>query len=59
MRVESNRTRGTFPQLRLALLRGLTCRLCSLYYKIEAVRSDIEVILLVSCIVDDEVLAGN
>jgi hypothetical protein len=43
MRVESNHARGTFQQLRLALLCGLTCRLYSLYYRIEAIKSEIEV----------------
>jgi hypothetical protein len=43
MRVESNHARGTFQQLRLAFLRGLTCRLYSLYYRIEDIKSKLEV----------------
>ena len=43
MRVESNRAHGTFNQLRVALLHGLTYKLFSLYYKIEAIKSELEV----------------
>ena len=43
MRLESNRARGTFNQLRIALLHGLTCKLFSLYYQIEVIRSELEV----------------
>jgi hypothetical protein len=43
MRVESNHARGSFQQLRLALLCGLTCRLYSLYFRIEAIKSKLEV----------------
>src|SRR5712691_7600154 len=42
MRVESNHARGSFQQLRLALL-GWTRRLYSLYYQIEAIKSKLEV----------------
>ena len=43
MRVESNRAPGIFNQLRVALLHGLTYKLFSLYYKIEAIKSELEV----------------
>ena len=43
MRVESNRAPGIFNQLRVALLHGLTCKLFSLYYQIEAIKSELEV----------------
>ena len=43
MRVESNYGPGTFQQLGLALLRGLTCRLYSLRYRVEALKSKLEV----------------
>ena len=43
MRTESNLARGIFPQLRIALLHGLTWKLFSLYYEIEAIKSGIEV----------------
>jgi len=42
MRVESNHARGTCQQLRLAVRCGLTCRLYALYYRIEAVKSTLE-----------------
>jgi hypothetical protein len=43
MRVESNLARGPFQQLRLAIQRGLTCRLSVLYYRIEGMKSKLEV----------------
>ena len=43
MRVESNRAPEIFNQLRVALLHGLTHKLFSLYYKIEAIKSELEV----------------
>jgi len=43
MRVESNRAPGTLNQLRVALLHGLTYKLFSLYYQIEAIKSELEV----------------
>ena len=43
MRVESNLARGPFQQLRLAIQRGLTCRLYALYYRIEGMKSKLEV----------------
>jgi len=43
MRVESNRSPGTLNQLRVALLHGLTYKLFSLYYQIEAIKSELEV----------------
>jgi len=43
MRTKSNLARGIFPQLRIALLHGLTWKLFSLYYEIEAIRSKLEV----------------
>jgi hypothetical protein len=43
MRTESNHARGTFRQLRIALLGGLTYRLLSLSYQIEFIKSDLEV----------------
>jgi hypothetical protein len=45
MRMESNHTPGTFWQLRLAVQRGLTCKLFALYYRIEGVKSRLEVSL--------------
>jgi len=42
MRVESNHARGSFQQLRLVVQRGLTCRLYTLYYRIEAFKSTLE-----------------
>ncbi|KAF8479561.1 hypothetical protein DFH94DRAFT_744429 [Russula ochroleuca] len=42
MRVESNLARGPFQQLRLAIQRGLTCRLSVLYYRIEGMKSKLE-----------------
>jgi hypothetical protein len=47
MRVESNRARGALQQLRLSLLHGLTFRLYSLCYRIEAIKSKLEVTLAV------------
>jgi len=43
IRIESNRAPGTFNQLRVALLHGLTYKLLSLYYQIEAIKSELEV----------------
>ena len=43
MRLESDHAQGTFNQLRVALLHGLTFKLYSLYYRIEAIRSELEV----------------
>ena len=43
MRVESNSAPGTLNQLRVALLHGLTYKLFSLYYQIEAIKSGLEV----------------
>src|SRR6266851_4150632 len=43
MRMETNRARGTFQQLRLATQRRLTWRLYSLYYRIETLKSRLEV----------------
>ena len=50
MRTESNHARGTFRQLRIALLGGLTYRLLSLYYQIESIKpeADLEVCTPVS-----------
>ncbi|KAI0286089.1 hypothetical protein BGY98DRAFT_1183097 [Russula aff. rugulosa BPL654] len=42
MRLQSNRARGPFQQLRLAIQRGLTCRLYVLYYRIESIKSKLE-----------------
>ena len=42
MRTESNLARGIFPQLRVAL-HGLTWKLLSLYYEIEAIKLELEV----------------
>ena len=41
--MESNHARGTFQQLRLTLMGGLTCKLLSLYYQIESIKSELEV----------------
>jgi hypothetical protein len=41
MRIKSNHARGTFQQLRLAV--RLTYRLYALYYRIEAIKSMLEV----------------
>jgi len=43
MRLESNHAQGTFNQLRVALLHGLTYRLFSLSFQIEAIKSELEV----------------
>jgi len=43
MRIESHHARGISQQLCLALLRGLTYGLYSLYYRIEAIKSQLEV----------------
>jgi hypothetical protein len=48
MRTESNHARGTFQQLRLTLMGGLICKLLSLYYQIEFIKSELEVYTLVS-----------
>jgi hypothetical protein len=48
MRTESNHARGTFQQLRITLLGGLTCKLLSLYYQIESIKSELEVCTPVS-----------
>jgi len=56
MYVESNHASGTFNHLRVAVLHGLTYKLFSLYYQIEAIKSDLEVRctpLLVLDAVDD------
>ena len=45
LRMESNHARGIFQQLRLAVQRGLTCKLFALYYRIEALKSRLEVCL--------------
>jgi len=42
-RLESNQAQGTFNQLRVALLHGLTYRLLSLSYRIGAIKSELEV----------------
>ena len=62
MRLESNRAPGTFNQLRVALLHGLTFKLFSLYYQIEVIKSELEVMfhtLLVYHAVDDDISDGN
>ena len=41
--MESHRAQGTLNQLRVALLYGLTFKLFSLYYQIEATKSELEV----------------
>ena len=43
MRMESNHAKGTFQQLRIAVQGGLTCRLYALYYRIETIKSRLEV----------------
>ena len=43
LRLESNHAQGTFNQLRVALLHGLTYKLFSLYNQIEGIKSKIEV----------------
>jgi len=45
MRMESNHARGIFQQLRLAVQHGLTCKLFALYYRIEALKSRLELAL--------------
>ena len=62
MRTESNLSRGIFQQLHIALLGGLTYKLLSLYYQIEAIKSELEVhctTLVVYHIVNDRVSAGS
>jgi len=57
MRVESNRAPGTLNQLRVAFLHGLTYKLFSLYYQIEAIKSELEVrwapLLILHAVYDD------
>ena len=43
MRLQNNRARGPFQQLRLAIQCSLTCRLYVLYYRIERIKSNLEV----------------
>jgi len=62
MRMESNSAPGTFNQLRVAVLHGLTYRLLSLHYQIEAIKSELEVrctLLQVHHAVDDGVSAES
>ena len=62
MRVENNHARGAFQQPRLALLRGLTCGLYSLYCRVEVIKSKLDVrytTLLVRSVIDDGVSARN
>ena len=62
MRVESNYAPGIFQQLRLVLLRGHTCRLYSLYYRVEAIKSMLEVRATILChrhMANDSVSAGD
>jgi len=42
MRIESNRAQGIFRQLHVVILRGLTCRLYSFQYRIEATKLKLE-----------------
>jgi hypothetical protein len=46
MRIESNQARWTFQQLRLAV--RLTYRLYALYYRIEAIKSMLEVCFIIT-----------
>ena len=48
MRTESNHSRGTFQQLRITLMGGLACKLLSLYYQIDSIKSELEVCTPVS-----------
>ena len=48
MRTDSNHARGTFRQLRIALLGGLTWKLLSLYCQVESIKSELEVCTPVS-----------
>ena len=62
MRVESNLARGPFQQLHLAILHSLTCRLYVLYFRIEGMKSKLEVCqtaLLVHHTQNKHVSAGN
>jgi len=43
--MESNHARGFFQQSRLAVQRGLTCKLFALYYRIETLKAKLEVCL--------------
>jgi hypothetical protein len=43
MRLQSNQARRLFQQLRLAIQRGLTCRLFIVYYQMEGIKSKLEV----------------
>jgi len=43
MRIENNHAQGIFQQLRIAILHGLTCKLHTLYYRIDAIKSRLEV----------------
>ena len=55
MRVESNHAQGTFNQLRVSLLHGLTYRLYSLYYQIEAIKSELEVRFILSLFITQSI----
>ena len=43
MRSQSNLARWPFQQLRLAIQCGLTCRIYVLYYRIESIKTKLEV----------------
>jgi hypothetical protein len=43
MRMEINHSHGTLQQLRIGLWRGLTWKLPSLYRRIKAIKSELEV----------------
>ena len=59
MRIESNQARGTFQQLRLAV--RVTYRLYALYYRIEAIKSRLEVcfIIIARHTINNGVSAGD
>jgi len=63
MRTESNLARGIFPQLRIALLHGLTWKLLSLFYEIEAIKLELEVRIIIALldyhVIDDFVSASS
>jgi len=48
--MESNHAKGTFQQLRIAVQGGLTCRLYALYYRIETIKSRLEVCFATLCL---------
>ena len=57
--MESHRAQGTLNQLRVALLHGLTFKLFSLYYQIEAIKSELEVCFTLSFFIVQSVMMSQ